>query len=52
MITPTPTNRRLAWVLRIGGGGLALLLAVGFGVQVQYDHHIIALAPAVSAQRA
>lgn len=52
-ITPAsrPTNRRLAWALRIGGGVLALLLAIGFGVQMQHDHHIVALTPAVSAQR-
>jgi hypothetical protein len=38
----TPTNPRLAWVLRIVGGVLGLLLAVGFGVQMQHDHHIAA----------
>lgn len=47
-----PTNRRLAWVLRIVLGVGTLLAAIGFGVQMQADHHIVALAPAVSAQHA
>lgn len=47
-----PTNRRLAWALRIVGGVLGLLLAVGFGVQMQHDHHIAAPAAAAPAQRA
>jgi hypothetical protein len=50
--TARPTNPRLARVLRIGGGVLALLMAIGFGVQMQADHHIVALAPVVSAEHA